>query len=88
MIEQIIAHAVDLAQDVFGNYVAQHVVEHGKQTHKDAIIAKLKSSLVLLSKQKFSSNVIEKCLKFGSDDARDLYIREILGKDNDPYART
>ena len=86
ILTEILANAVKLAQDQFGNYVVQHVVEHGKQVHKEAMITALKSSLVMLSKQKFSSNVIEKCLQFGSDRDRDTLIREMIGKDHDSYA--
>jgi hypothetical protein len=38
---------------------------------------KLSGQLVILSQQKYASNVVEKCLAFGTHDGRDGLIREI-----------
>ena len=43
----------------------------------------LKGSLVILSKQKFSSNVIEKCLQHCLEKERELLIQEMIGKEGD-----
>jgi len=34
--------------------------------------------LLVLAKQKFSSNVIEKCLEFNTNEVRDQMVEEIL----------
>ena len=81
--EEIVKKAVDLAQDQFGNYVVQHVLEHGKETHKASIMKVLRDHLLLLSKQKFSSNVIERCLQHASDKEKDLLISVMVGKEGD-----
>ncbi len=60
--------------DQYGNYVTQHVIEHGKDEDKAKIILIVTSQLVLFSKHKFASNVVEKSIQFGTDEQR----REIM----------
>ena len=52
-------------QDAFGNYVVQYVLELGQVEASQAVIATLSGHFAELSLQKFSSNVVEKCLKLG-----------------------
>jgi hypothetical protein len=52
-------------QDAFGNYVVQYVLELGQADASRACIRMLAGHLAELSMQKFSSNVVEKCLKLG-----------------------
>lgn len=73
--------AADLAQDQYGNYVVQHVLEYGKDPQKEAIMKVLKTSIEHLSKQKFSSNVIEKCLQHGREKDKESLITEMIGKE-------
>lgn len=60
----LIAHP----QDAFGNYVVQYVLELGQPEASACVIQKLRGNLAELSLQKFSSNVIEKCLKLSGMD--------------------
>jgi hypothetical protein len=53
------------SQDAFGNYVVQYVLELGQSEASQAIITQLNSHFAELSMQKFSSNVVERCLKLG-----------------------
>ena len=57
-----------LSQDAFGNYVVQYVLELGQPEASASIIQKLQGNLAELSLQKFSSNVVEKCLKLSGVD--------------------
>merc|ERR1711981_509861 len=58
--EEIGGAAADLAQDPFGNYVVQHVLRKCPNHWVQRVIASnLLPHLVLLSSQKFSSNVVE-----------------------------
>ena len=59
LIGTIIFHSLELMQDPFGNYVVQYVLDHGKQSDASAVAQKCIGSVVLLSTQKFSSNVME-----------------------------
>lgn len=61
----------------------QHVLEHGKPHERSAIIKKLTGQIVQMSQQKFASNVIEKCLAFGTPEERETLISEMLGSTED-----
>lgn len=64
----------------------QHVLEHGKPHERSAIIHKLAGQIVKMSQQKFASNVVEKCLIFGSPEERQFLVKEMLGStdENEP----
>uniref|UniRef100_A0A0A9F4Z4 PUM-HD domain-containing protein n=1 Tax=Arundo donax TaxID=35708 RepID=A0A0A9F4Z4_ARUDO len=78
IMDEIVQHTFRLTDDKFGNYVVQHVLQHGKPEERTSIIQKLSGQVVILSKQKFASNVIEKCLTFGTPEERDGLIGEII----------
>lgn len=61
-------------------------MEHGKPHERTAIISKLAGQIVKMSQQKFASNVIEKCLAFGSPEERQILVNEMLGTsdENEP----
>ncbi|XP_047316093.1 pumilio homolog 1-like [Impatiens glandulifera] len=79
MMEEVLKSVCMLAQDQYGNYVVQHVMEHGKPEERTAIINKLTGQIVQMSQQKFASNVVEKCLTFGTPEERQLLVDEMLG---------
>ncbi|TVU05111.1 hypothetical protein EJB05_48262 [Eragrostis curvula] len=86
IIDEILQSACILAQDQYGNYVTQHVLERGKSHERSQIISKLAGQVVTMSQNKFASNVIEKCFQHGDIAERDLLIRQIVeqteGNDN------
>ncbi|BAF24176.1 Os08g0519800 [Oryza sativa Japonica Group] len=86
IIDEILESACVLAQDQYGNYVTQHVLERGRGHERTQIISKLAGQVVTMSQNKFASNVIEKCFQHGDMTERDLLIREIVkqteGNDN------
>ncbi|XP_004973963.1 pumilio homolog 5 isoform X2 [Setaria italica] len=86
IIDEILQSACILAQDQYGNYVTQHVLERGKAHERSQIITKLAGQVVTMSQNKFASNVIEKCFQHGDIAERDLLIRQIVeqteGNDN------
>ncbi|CAN1257430.1 Pumilio homolog 1 [Linum perenne] len=86
MMDEILRSVCMLAQDQYGNYVVQHVLEHGKPEERSCIIKKLTGQIVQMSQQKFASNVIEKCLTFGSPAERQALVDEMLGTtdENEP----
>jgi len=73
----IIFHSLELMQDPFGNYVVQYVLDHGKQSDASAVAQKCIGSVVLLSTQKFSSNVMEKCLEKANEQLLAAIILEL-----------
>ncbi|DBA84677.1 TPA: hypothetical protein ACH3X1_006032 [Trebouxia sp. C0004] len=68
-----------LATDQYGNYVIQHMLEHGPASARQEIIEKLHGQVVRLSQHKFASNVIEKCLQYGDSNSRLASVQEVLG---------
>ncbi|KAJ1433457.1 Pumilio, RNA binding domain [Sesbania bispinosa] len=81
IVDEILESVCALAQDQYGNYVTQHVLERGKPQERNQIISKLSGHIVQLSQHKFASNVIEKCLEYGDTTERQLLIAEIIGHD-------
>ncbi|KAH6801700.1 hypothetical protein C2S51_033146 [Perilla frutescens var. frutescens] len=86
IMDEVMSSVCKLAQDQYGNYVIQHVVEHGKPHERAMIISKLAGQIVKMSQQKFASNVVEKCLTFGGPEERKILVNEILGstEENEP----
>lgn len=79
LIMEVSANALVLSQDAFGNYVVQYVLDLGQAEASQNIMDVLGGHYSDLAVQKFSSNVVEKCLKLGVlDDARENIIREIM----------
>eukprot|EP00249_Psilotum_nudum_P021886 c28290_g2_i2 orf=922-4299(-) len=86
IMEEILSATCSLAQDQYGNYVVQHVLEHGSPHERSEIIKRLAGQFVQMSQHKFASNVVEKCLEFGGLAERQILINEMLGHtdDNEP----
>ncbi|KAL9296588.1 hypothetical protein ACSQ67_022484 [Phaseolus vulgaris] len=86
VMDEILGAVSMLAQDQYGNYVVQHVLEHGKPHERSSIIKELAGKIVQMSQQKFASNVVEKCLTFGGPSERQLLVNEMLGStdENEP----
>ena len=81
IISQIVANSFALVQDPFGNYVLQYIVDIGEPVFTDPLIFSFKGSIALLSKQKFSSNVIEKLIRGSKLPMRRVMIEEMLQGD-------
>lgn len=41
-------------QDQYGNYVIQHVLEHGRPEDKSKIVAEIRGNVLVLSQHKFA----------------------------------
>ncbi|KAK2965470.1 hypothetical protein RJ640_008264, partial [Escallonia rubra] len=80
IVDEILESAYSLAQDQYGNYVTQHILERGKAHERSQIISKLTGKVVEMSQHKYASNVVEKCLEHGDIAERELLIEEILGQ--------
>lgn len=78
LISKITEHALRLVQDPFGNYVVQYIIDLNERTFTEPIAQRFLGKIVTLSRHKFSSNVVEKCLRCASDDAKDRMVKELL----------
>lgn len=70
-----------LVQDQFGNYVIQHVIEKGEKKDSDVILNVILDNLIELSKHKFASNAVEKCIINLPEESK-VRIYETMLKDN------
>ena len=77
LIDYISEKAIELAQDPYGNYVIQEVMQKWGEYDYSPLYDKIKTKVAQLSIQKFSSNVVEKCLQMCSDEQRDDVITHI-----------
>jgi len=78
LLEELHHYTFNLIQDQYGNYVIQHVLEHGKPEDKSLVISKVMGQILVLSKHKFASNVIEKCVTNGTKAERQQMIDEVI----------
>ncbi|KAI1816403.1 ARM repeat-containing protein [Poronia punctata] len=78
LILQITEHALSLVQDPYGNYVLQYIIDLNEPSFTEPLAQKFFGKVVMLSRHKFSSNVIEKCLRCASEGTKDRMISELL----------
>ncbi|KAA8538060.1 hypothetical protein F0562_027360 [Nyssa sinensis] len=74
---EIAANALLLAQDAFGNYVIQYIIELNIPSAIACLITQFEGHYVYLSMQKFGSHVVEKCLKC-LEESQSRIIHELL----------
>ena len=67
-----------MVTDQYGNYVLQHILQHGRPEHRAVIIDNIKGRLLALAQHKFASNVIERALDFGSASEKRALVDEIV----------
>jgi hypothetical protein len=78
VLKELLQCTLSLVQDQYGNYVIQHVLEHGRPEDQHGIVIQLRGKHLSLSQHKFASNVIEKCVQYGTTEERIRMIDEIL----------
>jgi len=67
-----------LISDQYGNYVTQHIIEFGFPEDRARVIGLVTMNLGTFSKHKFASNVVEKCLVFGSTEQKRAIVLKII----------
>lgn len=78
LVRQITAHSFHLVQDPFGNYVVQYILDLNDPNFTTPLCLGFKGKIAELSMQKFSSNVIEKCIRCAEMSAKAAMIEELL----------
>ena len=78
LVDCVISNAFNLVQDPFGNYVVQYIIDLAEPSFTEPLCQSFLGNVAFLSKQKFSSNVIEKCIRCAGDDTRRLLVLEIM----------
>jgi hypothetical protein len=78
LIARITHCAFDLVQDPFGNYVVQYILDLDEAAFTKPLCESFFGRVPALSKQKFSSNVIEKCLRTADMDTKRQMVEEMF----------
>jgi hypothetical protein len=84
LIDQILANATILVEDSFGNYVLQYILDIDFPDLAIQLINQFEGEIFRMSKEKCSSNVIEKCMKSRNPICTQRVMRELLSLSNDP----
>ena len=78
LVRKITNESISLVQDPFGNYVVQYILDLNDPTFTAPMCQQFKGKITELSKQKFSSNVIEKCIRCADMNSKAMMIEELL----------
>ena len=71
VLDGVIAAVGEMITDQFGNYVIQHAIEFGREVDRERIMLCISQrDLVLLSCNKFASNVVEKAVRIQSSSSK------------------
>jgi len=81
LVERIVEKSLELMQDAYGNYVVQYVLDVCGDDEVHAICESVIGKVCVLAVQKFSSNVMEKCLERCTDRVREAYLNELNDSD-------
>nr|VDD60858.1 unnamed protein product [Brassica oleracea] len=79
LVNEISRNSLHLSQDPFGNYVVQYLIEQKVSASK--LLIQFRMHYAELATQKFSSHVMEKCLRI-YPEARAEIVRELLSVPN------
>lgn len=77
LVRRIVDKSLELMQDAYGNYVVQYVLDVCSDDDVHAVCESVIGKVNLLAIQKFSSNVMEKCLERCTDRVKEHYMEEL-----------
>ncbi|CAI6333901.1 unnamed protein product [Periconia digitata] len=78
LVGRITANSFNLVQDPFGNYVVQYILDLNEPSFTNPLCHGFQGKIAELSKQKFSSNVIEKCMRCADGPTKSMMIEELM----------
>eukprot|EP01127_Copromyxa_protea_P008254 TRINITY_DN1886_c0_g1_i1.p1 TRINITY_DN1886_c0_g1~~TRINITY_DN1886_c0_g1_i1.p1 ORF type:complete len:374 (-),score=57.06 TRINITY_DN1886_c0_g1_i1:214-1335(-) len=78
IIDAVEENCAGLTRDPFGNYVVQHVLDLARPDVPLRFVKNLEGQFHSLSLFKFSSNVVDKCLKLGGKECVTRILRELM----------
>lgn len=81
LVRRIVEKSLELMQDAYGNYVVQYVLDVCSDDDVHAVCESVVGKANLLAIQKFSSNVMEKCLERCTDRVKEMYLLEMSDPD-------
>ena len=80
LVTEIIFNSLYLVQDPFGNYVIQYILDLNDARFSEPLIRTFIGNVCSLSVQKFSSNVVEKCIRVADPEIRKGLVAEVLNR--------
>ncbi|WFD27649.1 hypothetical protein MNAN1_002650 [Malassezia nana] len=78
LVQQITMYSLTLVQDPFGNYVVQYVLDLNDSAYTKSVTHQFLGHVCELSTQKFSSNVMEKCIRVAEPPLRQQLVAELI----------
>ncbi|CEM39495.1 unnamed protein product [Vitrella brassicaformis CCMP3155] len=81
MLHTLCTHAMHLVQSPYGNYAVQHAMDHWPEDAVRRILHCFRGKMLSLSIQKFSSNVVEKCIEKADPALRAEFVGELIKPD-------
>lgn len=76
--DEIVPHnALQLIQDVFGNYVIQKLFEHGTQVQKTILANTMEGHILALSLQMYGCRVVQKAVEFILPEQQGAFVKEL-----------
>lgn len=78
LVQEITMYSQTLVQDPFGNYVVQYVLDLDDPAFTQSVTQQFLGHVFQLSTQKFSSNVMEKCIRVAAPPLRQQLIAELV----------
>lgn len=78
LIDELLRESEKLMHDQYGNYVIQWILQHGSKPDRDLVIGKARGNVLVLSRHKFASNVVEQVIRAASPEERCALIEEII----------
>ncbi|TFK54861.1 ARM repeat-containing protein [Heliocybe sulcata] len=70
-------NALQLIQDVFGNYVIQKLFEHGTQVQKTLLANTMEGHILGLSLQMYGCRVVQKAVEYILPEQQGLFVKEL-----------
>ncbi|THH16351.1 hypothetical protein EW146_g4279 [Bondarzewia mesenterica] len=70
-------NALQLIQDVFGNYVIQKLFEHGTQVQKTVLANAMETHILALSMQMYGCRVVQKAVEYVLPEQQALFVKEL-----------
>merc|ERR1712146_355533 len=79
ILEHILEQLFTLCREQYGNYVVQHVLEHGRDKDKKRVVALVQQHATDLACHKYGSNVVEKALLLADATERRQIAESLFG---------
>ncbi|EJF65952.1 ARM repeat-containing protein [Dichomitus squalens] len=70
-------YAVQLMQDVFGNYVVQKMFEYGTAAQKARLVSTMEGQVLGLSLQMYGCRVVQKAIEYVGPDQQVMFVQEL-----------